>query len=152
MDKYRRHSQSYLNDIFLDNSDGLYLKISIKKKTVKMTKATSSTQLQRVETKRLKKTNEQSTIQTSKMENEQGHEIALSFFFKFLLYVFFKMGENCGLIFEETFVINDITFSFLESLCFKIVPPLVIFPSDTFKFKQKKVEHFKNLNLQPLNI
>lgn len=152
MDKYRRHSQSYLNDIFLDNSDGLYLKISIKKKTVKMTKATSSTQLQRVETKRLKKTNEQSTIQTSKMENEQGHEIALSFFFKFLLYVFFKMGENCGLIFEETFVINDITYSFLESLCFKIVPPLVIFPSDTCKFKQKKVEHFKNLNLQPLNI
>jgi len=117
-----------------------------------MKKATSSTQLQRVETKRLKKTNEQSTIQTSKMENEQGHEIALSFFFKFLLYVFFKMGENCGLIFEETFVINDITYSFLESLCFKIVPPLVIFPSDTCKFKQKKVEHFKNLNLQPLNI
>jgi len=107
-----------------------------------MTKATSSTQLQRVETKRLKKTNEQSTIQTSKMENEKGHDIALSFFFKFLLYVFFKMGENCGLIFEETFVINDITFSFLESLCFKIVPPLVIFPSDTCKFKQKKVKHF----------
>merc|ERR1712130_721970 len=126
------------NVIFLDNSDGLYLKISIKKKTVKMTKATSSTQLQRVETKRLKKTNEQSTIQTSKMENEQGHEIALSFFSNSYCTFFFKMGENCVLIFEETFVINDITFSFLESLCFKIVPPLVIFPSDTCKFKQKK--------------
>jgi len=55
-----------------------------------MTKATSSTQLQRVETKRLKKTNEQSTIQTSKMENEQGHEIALSFFFQILIVRFFS--------------------------------------------------------------
>jgi len=55
-----------------------------------MKKATSSTQLQRVETKRLKKTNEQSTIQTSKMENEQGHEIALSFFFSNSYCTFFS--------------------------------------------------------------
>jgi len=58
MDHFRSHFTSLPNDLFVDNRHGLLLKKKNHepKKALGMTKATSSTHLQQVETEETKKT------------------------------------------------------------------------------------------------